>query len=521
MNRSRPDPRVDRATTAGSKRPQRLVVAIAVAAVVVAACGAPPPLPPSATATVAASVPASHSAGPSPAAAGTAGSGPVTYHSSDQRPGTAPATGPRPAVSSFTTGIQATEPSIAILPDGRIAYQGWDRPATGEVGTSHVFVGGPREPWRDISPSPAPATHDPYLNSDPATGRIFSSSLKLPGELDPDAFCAVVTFTDDDGANWISAPPICADDLDRPRLITSKPITTRLDGYPNLVHLCYFLGETDGQSCARSVDGGRTFQPSGSIPPDGCDSGSAGALFGHLATDAKGTLYLGRMSCGRPMIAISTDEGQTWVDHAMGPRGWNGYADVAVAVDDDGVIYGLWVSNDRLPYLAISRDAGSTWTDPIYVAPPGVTEANLPVMEVGIGGHLAMGALVSLDAPAGIKPSLAAQCVASPCREARGYENVTWHASMTITTDALAADPLFISAVLNDPARPIVRGTCGPGRCKADADFIDVAIDAAGQPWLAYVACPDGDCPQWQGTAQPGWASAEGMLGTIANVPLR
>ena len=67
----------------------------------------------------------------------------------------------------------------------------------------------------------------------------------------------------------------------------------------------------------------------------------------------------------------------------IGPEGWNGYPELAVAVDDDGAIYGLWVSTDRLPYLATSVDGGSTWTPPVLVAAPGVTEVNLVVLEAG------------------------------------------------------------------------------------------------------------------------------------------
>jgi len=90
-------------------------------------------------------------------------------------------------------------------------------------------------------------------------------------------------------------------------------------------------------------------------PYDGCDSGVSGALFGHLATDHTGALYLARMSCRRPVVAISRDEGATWDEHAIGPPGWNGYGETAVAVDEDGVVYGLWISNDRLPYLVFQR----------------------------------------------------------------------------------------------------------------------------------------------------------------------
>lgn len=279
----------------------------------------------------------------------------VAYHQAGQAIASPPDGLPVPTVRLFDTGIQANEPSIAILPDGSFAYQGWDRPAT-SVGTWHVFLRRPPDvAWRDVSPTPARPTHDPYLAADPRTGRIFSANLLLPGELDPDRFCVVVSFTDDQGLTWTSADPVCDADADRPRVITSVPVTSSPTGYPSLVHLCYFHSSADGQSCLRSLDGGRTFRPTGEIAPDGCDSGVSGALFGHLATDHTGALYLARMSCRRPVVAISRDEGATWDEHAIGPPGWNGYGETAVAVDEDGVVYGLWISNDRLPYLVFQR----------------------------------------------------------------------------------------------------------------------------------------------------------------------
>ena len=442
----------------------------------------------------------------------------LTYHSAG-RVVSPPDGQPVPKVRLVATAIQADEPSIAVLPDGSFAYQGWDRPATGSVGTWHVFVGRPPGgTWRDISPTPAEPSHDPYVAADPLTGRVFSANLLLPGELDADRFCVVVSFTDDQGATWTSADPICDADADRPRVITAVPVTSDMTVYRSLVYMCYFHSEGDGQSCHRSLDGGRTFLPTGQIAPDGCDSGVSGALFGHLATDPTGALYLPRMSCRRPVVAISHDEGSTWDEHVIGPPGWNGYGEMAVAVDEDGVIYGLWISNDRLLYLAASSDGGRTWSDPVSVAAPGVTEANLPVIQAGAGGRLAIGALVSYDAPAGIKAPLAVSCSRAPCRDAVSYETVTWHASLTITSNALDRDPLFASAILNDPAQPITRGACGPGRCKSNGDFIDLAVDDAGLPWLAFVACPNGECAQ---TTTGGWASALGMLGTIEGVPLR
>ena len=56
---------------------------------------------------------------------------------------------------SFATGIAASEPTVAVLPDGSFAYQGWDRPPSGAEGTSHVHMSASAEgPWRTSRPCP-------------------------------------------------------------------------------------------------------------------------------------------------------------------------------------------------------------------------------------------------------------------------------------------------------------------------------------------------------------------------------
>lgn len=420
---------------------------------------------------------------------------------------------------TFDTGIQAVEPTMGLLPDGSFAVQGWDRPVADEQGTAHVFVGSPTGgDWREITAPPAQVTHDPYLAVDPRSGRIFSANLRLPGELDPKLFCVTVAFTADLGGTWTPAEPICETDADRPRVITTVPVTSKPTDGPSIVHVCYYHSRINGQSCLRSLDGGRTFGPSGDIPADDCDPGPAGPLFGHLATDPTGVLYLARVACGIPVIAISRDEGLTWQEHQIGPKGWNGFGEMGVAVDADGTVYGVWVGADRLPYLAASRDDGTTWSKPLLVSPPGVREVNLPTLDAGAAGHLAIGMIVSTDAPMGSKPSVPAQCSLGPCPDPVFYEAVTWHAALTVTANALAAEPILGTTILNDPTEPIVRGGCGPGRCKANGDFLDGLIDEAGVPWLAFVTCPDGICPT---NARKTWASSIGTIGSVEGLPLR
>jgi hypothetical protein len=52
---------------------------------------------------------------------------------------------------------------------------------------------------------------------------------------------------------------------------------------------------------------------------------------------------------------------------------------------------------------------------------------------------------------------------------------------ITVTHDALSANPVFYSAVINPPSTPMVNGTRHAGD-----DFIDVALGPDGTPWADF-----------------------------------
>jgi hypothetical protein len=87
---------------------------------------------------------------------------------------------------------------------------------------------------------------------------------------------------------------------------------------------------------------------------------------------------------------------------------------------------------------------------------------------------------------------------------------------MTVTADALDVHPVFYSAPMNDPRDPMVRGTCGPIRCKAVYDFIGVVIDKQGRPWSSLVDGCVNVCAQPSATTDSG---DEGVLGTLVGGP--
>ncbi|MGH9198105.1 MAG: hypothetical protein ACRD1T_20525, partial [Acidimicrobiia bacterium] len=87
----------------------------------------------------------------------------------------------------------------------------------------------------------------------------------------------------------------------------------------------------------------------------------------------------------------------------------------------------------------------------------------------------------------------------------RDYESATWNGYLMVTDNPLAKAPIFYSGTVNDPKDPFVAGRCGPGRCQAVYDFIDVVIGPDGTAWGAFVdGCPGGSCAGGAGEAVVG-----------------
>jgi hypothetical protein len=77
---------------------------------------------------------------------------------------------------------------------------------------------------------------------------------------------------------------------------------------------------------------------------------------------------------------------------------------------------------------------------------------------------------------------------------AQAYANTTWSAYVTESVDALAPSPTFLTATINAPADPLVRGACGAVRCQEVFDFLDIRLAPDGSPWVALVDACMKDC---------------------------
>lgn len=416
-----------------------------------------------------------------------------------------------PEALMFRLGVPAAEPTLGITHTGRVIY------AAGRFGTIAGGAGitpdvmasddGGRT-WKMINPTVVadqrrhPVSMDPYVYVDRLpdgdTSRIFNIDLTVA--------CSLLSFTDDGGESWFTNPLACGRPInDHQTLFSGPPVTSPTFDYPHIVYYCW--NDVASTSCGKSLDGGVTWHSSGTPAFVGVDvtqeQAVCGGINGHGVVGRHGGVYVPREYCGQAWLGISHDEGLTWRTEQVATKGFNGRlagaSHPAVDVDSKGNIYYAWIARDRLPYLAVSTDDGETWGRPMMIGAPGVTEANMTSIDVGDPGKIAIAYMGTENAKGPI--------------DERDYQEVTWNGYVTMATDALDRNPVFYSGPVNDTDDPFVKGRCGPGRCQAVWDFIDIEIGLDGQPYAAFVdGCPGGElfCEPYIG---------EGILGRLVGGP--
>jgi hypothetical protein len=302
-------------------------------------------------------------------------------------------------------------------------------------------------------------------------------------------------------------------------------VITPTVGYKNIVYYCW--NDVGSSSCSRSLDGGLNFSPTGTpaypgVDPDAGGQGNpqCGGLHGHGYVGRDGTVYLPKGHCGQPWLSISKDEGATWSRVQVATNGTATH-EASVATDKQNNIYYTWIARDRRPYLTISKDGGKNWTKPLMVGAPGLIETNLPSLDVGKPGSVAIAYMGSENSP--YKPNgkfEQSECTLveqqlDQCDDPR-WEKATWNGYMTISDNVLDGRPLFYSGPVNDPSDPLSRRQCGPGRCKAVYDFIDVVIAPNGTAWSSWVDACVLVCALPGGTNNAG---AEAVVGRLEGGP--
>jgi hypothetical protein len=393
------------------------------------------------------------------------------------------------------------EPTLGFTRNGTVFVASSDGCVTSCVGsTETVATVGPGgravlasadggKSWVDRSPgamgiSPHVISLDPYVyvDSTPNGNRIFNIDLTLA--------CAELSFSDNNGTSWTTNPIACGEPInDHQTLFSGPPATSATIGYPKVLYYCF--NHPAVTKCNKSINGGLTFMTTTDLLGPDC-----GGLNGHGVVGREGEVYLPLASCGRPVLAISPDEGNTWrtVDVSDLPADSGG--DPSVAIDAEGNLYYLFVSGEnRLPYLVASRDGGDTWTKAIMVAPRGVQATNLATLDAGRAGNVAIAYYGTTDTEADV---------------------VTWNGYVSAGVGVLGKSPVFYTSTINDPRNPLKINACGPGRCGRVLDFIDVEISPKGEPWGAFVDACQAACEE---ELDEKIEDNEGLVGWLAGGP--
>jgi hypothetical protein len=411
-------------------------------------------------------------------------------------PGGAKAAGRVPHLELFRTGFKnAGEPNIGIDKTGTIWSDVREQAVRSVDGGRH---------WQKLAIDGHLTTLDPYLYVDRTTGRVYKSDLA--------GTCQVLSWSDDRGETWSHAPAAC-NQSDHQTIVAGKPATLPTVGYPNVLYNCSqtvgYNGYSTATGCARSLDGGMSWTPSGAFAyadpspyvPD-TESGDGGVPgvcngdTGPIFAGPDGRLYVPRGWCGQPWLAYSDDEGATFTRVQVAKNGMNttidggfgvvapghGQADheAAAVADKKGNVYYLWMAKDRLPYLAVSHDRGATFGAPLKVAPPGVREAWGPSLDIDDKGRVAMAFMGSTNSPG-------APWTAS-------YASASFTGYLGLIAKPSDRKPVVVAGPVSRPNAPFVYGHCGPDRCDDGVlDFIDVAFAPDGSVWGAFVDSALGD----------------------------
>ena len=375
-------------------------------------------------------------------------------------------------------GAQAIEPTIGINKKGHVFYTAasWIQDVDVWKSTDDG------ESWKLVSPTIAgQKTHrltlDPYIYLDESTNRLFNIDLTVA--------CSYLSFSDDGGDSWVTNPLACGRPInDHQTLFSGPPAIATLPTFPEVVYYCWNDSGT-GTSCSKSIDGGITWTVTGTRPFEGISTNNqdldrCGGFNGHGVVGEDGTVYLPKEYCGQPWLGISHNEGATWerVQVATNTTEYLG-SDTSVAVDEKGNLYYAYETQGQDIYMVTSTDGGKTWSKPLMVGAPGVNEVNLPTLDVGAPGKVALAYMGTTNSP---YDRCGEDCTGDD------YRKTDWNGYITMTANALSKNPLFYSGTVNDPDDPIYRGVCNfDNRCDPVLDFIDVEISPDGTPFGAFV----------------------------------
>ena len=328
----------------------------------------------------------------------------------------------------------------------------------------------------DITDPSNKISFDPIGFTDHETGRTIVSQLYLA--------CSAAAYSDDDFDTLVTPSQGCGTGLngfDHQTFGGGKypegygPLLS----YPHAVYYCsqgqgLVLG---GATCARSDDGGVTFNP-----PVATWTTECSGIHGHVQVSPKdGTVYLPNAKCGdKQGVAVSRDAGTSWTVRTI-PDSIAGESDPYVGVGTDGTLYFSYSDGTGHARVAVSRDHGTTWSKSIDVGTPaGVRNSEFAMVVAGDGDRATV-AFLGTTTPGSTQ-------AASFGKNAAGdtFVGAAWHLYMATTYDR-GATWTTVDATPTDPVqRGCIWNSGGSNPCRNLLDFDAVTIDKTGRVMVGY-----------------------------------
>lgn len=365
-----------------------------------------------------------------------------------------------------------------------------------------------RSPFARVSLDPILCTDDGHFGG---TNRTFSSQLN--------GVTSELSFTDDDGDNWLptqgSGQPAGVDH----QTVGGGPYASPAPAVHTYPHAIYYCSQDIVTAfCSRSDDGGVTFGPGVPIYTfthvNGVDlpiaPGTCGGLHGHVRVSPDGTAYVPNEKCqdaaavSRPGVAVSTDNGLTWVVRTI-PDATSispGSSDPSVAAGKSNTIYFGYVNSDGHAKIAVSHDRGLHWSKSKDAGTPfGIQNTEFAEVIAGDDNRAAFAFLGT--------PTTGDTQSADFLGVWHLYVGFTYDGGRTwTTTDATPSDPVQRGCVWNGG---------GSNPCRNLLDFNDITVDKFGRVLVGYADGCTGSCvtdPSQNATAGP--VTAQDALATIA-----
>ncbi|MGH2805762.1 MAG: hypothetical protein ACRDKT_00655, partial [Actinomycetota bacterium] len=190
-----------------------------------------------------------------------------------------------PDARLYRVGLPSAEPTLGQTKNGDVFYVALQTNTRVEVTRSRDQG----KTWKIVSPKIGTrnaqlVSFDPYVYVDPWTDRVFTIDLTVA--------CAYLSYTDDHGDSWVTNPLACGRPVnDHQTLFAGPPAQSPTVGYNSIVYYCW--NDVGSSSCAKSLDGGVTFHPTGSPAFPGVDPEASGQDGAELCGGLHGHGYVG------------------------------------------------------------------------------------------------------------------------------------------------------------------------------------------------------------------------------------